>query len=442
MPNPAPSGRATILVGLLALGAVLAILLAQGGNGPRPADFRAHGRADLPGEATPTGSDGLAQIPRIPLEGPLAEQAVDLAAVAATPSDFAGKVFRCRNRAEMLPVAWRPAASSGDLAKPADTPAQYRKLLGHDAGGWARHRLPVACARDGEPAVPVQVFFDTVTAAAIPKIGAGTELVLQLLGTDPAGNLAARYLQLAGRPRQPDGHGDDWLGALLQPVRGAQLSCTCDGPAELLTGDYFSAAQRVELAATATAEGSAEQVAEIAELAGAAAGFARVQCRDRWGGPVAVVVHVPSARQTQALALGPGTVVHLRLLGEAAGTLVALHEKTVAGEWAYRGGDLRRLLLLAPPIAGQEFECASMGKADLQPASPEDGEAAAAAKEPLAPGKAWVVCQQADAPPVHALIFAGQGHAEGLRTIARGAHIKARLLMAAGDRLVGLLVGP
>jgi len=291
-------------------------------------------------------------------------------------------------------------------------------FLRRAAAGLADHRLTLQCRSAALDPLAIDVYFDRDAAAAIPAIGRGTVVVVQLIGPDPTGRAAARYLHVAAAPRpgQADPGMPDLLGALTGATAAtAQVTCHATDWAALV------APSQVDVDVTAS-------------LAGEDGAWGEVRCRDRRGVAVPVIVRAEAAHGRALLSITAGTAATLRVAGSAGDKLVASLVGVTAGAARVDPDDLRLPLIDRRSAAARTVVCHSMGVPQPQPVGPTDPDAASGGTR-LADRKAWVVCAQGAAPPVEATLYFAAGAQRDLLAIGRGTAFEAELLGVAEGRL-------
>ncbi len=435
---PPRSSLSTVGAGVIAFAVVIVVVLLQGGAGRRWAPQRPtaanHGVVLL--TATP-GADAVA-LPMQPSQTiPQTEAGgadeVPLERAAAAPAEFAGRWFTCAVATDGQPVWWpaqRPSAlgtpvsnSSKAMGNTGALPNDGHGQLAQLGATAAPLVLDVVCQSADLRTWPVRAFFDQAALPALPAVGKGTVVALQLLGTDAAGNLQARYLRvvdharLAVRPEMPDWNAL-WTGPLLTGAR-QEVRCTSDGAAELRDPMALDPAT---LALAATQDTSAPDV------------WMSLLCRDARGPAMPVLVHGPHVSATELLGVAAGSEVDLQLHHAGPDGLVASGARLVAGGAKLADGDLRRVLLDGQASVGRKVVCTSQGVPLPELAQPEDP-AVGLGKAPLADRKAWAVCAAPGAPAVQANLYLPGDHADRLLQIVRGSAVEARVLGVAGLRL-------
>ncbi len=431
---------------MAAFAAVIVVVLLQGGAGKGWTPQRpAAARHDLVHVTAPSGPDAVAQPAQASQTiaqtnaGAVDEAPLDRA--VAAPAEFVGRWFACPVVTDALPVWWPPqraqpqAVPIGNAGKatngaaraignagplPSDGHGQLARL----GGTAAPFVADLMCQGTDLRTWPVRAFFDQHAIGALPAIGNGTAVALQLLGTDAGGNLQARYLRILERPRLVvRSELPDWTALWTGPLLATkpQARCRADGPAELRDAAGLDPAT---LAQAATAEGVPPEL------------WLSLRCRDARGPAVPLLIHGPREAARELLGVTAGSEVAVRL--EHAGTdgLVAGAPKLVDGGVAVADADLRRVLLDDDSAVGRKVVCTSQGLPLPEVAQPEDPALGPDKdKAPLVDRKAWVVCAQPAAPAVHAYLYLPADHADRLLQVVRGTTVEARVLGIAGLRL-------
>jgi len=417
-----PSSRAVIVAGLAALVVVLLVVLHDAPHVPMqnpplaPQASSTNLAVDRPLlPVPPTSTTAQAEQPawvqtiaHVPMEQGASTQAVELGEVLTTPSESRGRLFTCRNGVDALPIAWQPAPAG---AQQADALAQ---LLGQIGKTFAPYRLSLSCRAADLRAVPVQVYFDAQTLAALPFIGRDTDVTLQFLGTSPQGVLLARYIHVQARPVVASLSRDlpDLLAAMLAPEEFADQRVTClsRGAAQMVLPAMVDAQSRSRLGADASPS------------------FALLRCTDRRDIAVPILAAWPATRATDLLRVIDGTRLRLRLRGLAGNRLLATCEAIAAGGVEPAQDDLRLALLQPQAHEGRLFACTSLGIPLAQSIEPGEPTTAPHVAGKLANRKTWLTCELPSGPPLGLTVFFREGNQEQLLDIVRATRVELRLL--------------
>lgn len=424
----AGSSRRTVIVGFGALVGVLLVLLVQA---TRPAPPRpekpgpalafapvteavvAAPASASPSEAAP--SEGLEDLPRADLPEDGLGATVEVEAVAGAIAEHKGRLLRCQNTVDALPGSWRPP-------RPGSAPS----LPG---AGYAEHRLTLLCSGAAGGA-RVQVYFEPTTVSALPAIGRHTEVLLQVLGQDPAGQIAARFVRVLARPRLPTLASQalpDLLGALVDPNAPAERAVVCvsAGPAQVLADADLTQAARGLLA-----------IGDSEDRPGALVALA---CRDRREVEVPVWVQFDAGDAPRALQVTRATALRVLLRGRSGGRLLARFQGIAHGAIAAAGDDLRRVLLAPQAHLGRTVRCRSMGVPAPQALEEREPAPVQRARAGLDDRKAWLVCAHPVAPAVHVGLFFAAGARQQLLSVGRGTALDLKVLGVAQGRILAVL---
>ncbi|MBM4343422.1 MAG: hypothetical protein FJ100_08595 [Deltaproteobacteria bacterium] len=428
----------TVGTGVAAFGAVIAVILLQGGAGRgwmprRPAPAQPGVGHIAPAQAPDAVAAPLQASQTIPTTAAGTPEQAVLDRAAAAPAENVGRWFACEVATDALPVWWppqrvhAPPAAAGNGGR---TPAPGAASTGDGHGQLARlggASAPVVadlvCLGSDLHTWPVRAFFDVPAVGALPAIGQATSVALQLLGTDAAGGLQARYLRILDRPRLvqrpelPDWTAL-WTGPLLAGVPSEQR-CTADAAVDVRDPAMLDPAT---LASTATEAGAPPHT------------WLTLPCRDARGSAVPILVHAPRDPAPALLGVGPGSEVLLQLELAGPDGLVAALPRLLSAPGPKGGGELRRALIDGTASIGRKVVCTSQGVPQPEVAQPEDP-AVDLDKAPLADRKAWVVCAQPAGPAVQANLFLPGDHADRLLRVVRGSAVEARVLGVVGTRL-------
>lgn len=381
----------------------------------------------------PTVESVLTDIPHEHLPAGEVEATAAIGDLLAGPDAFKGRLFRCDNTVEPLPVLWAPVRPAG--ATPGPPPSDASGLLDSDA--LARHRLTLFCKTEELATVAVQVYFGTETSAAVLQIGKQSHVALRLLGLGPAGQLLARYVALTAHPRPApvaDPDRPDWLGTLVSPAAWVHhaVRCTAAG-APLVRPD-----KDVEAPATAALIAlAAANTATDGEAAARVPGvLAELSCADARGLDVPVLAWFSTTAMEDALRIGAGTRVDVEVLGAADNRVVGVFAGLGTGAMPVQAGDLRRIWLRPESSLGREVECVSLGLPLAQTVDTLDADDALLQATAVSRRKTWLACAQRPLPPVHMSLYFKMGAEQELLSLGRGTRVAAKVLGVRGGRIL------
>lgn len=389
--------------------------------------------ADLPFAASatdPAAAVSLQESPTSAVDSDAAS-ADDLAqcdVVRNAPVEFIGRLFSCDNTVEPLPIAWRSSLgsdSSGD---------KVRTVLGQSADSFSRFRLTLFCRSRDLQTTAVQVYFDTETLNALPKLGSQTRVKLQLLGQSPTGQLVARYVGLLARPRPPphkDSNRPDWLAMLLNPTAYLQRPQSCQ----------VASWPRLMPASALAAESAALLPLQ------ADGPFLQLTCLDPHDLEIPVLVYFQADKREDLLKIAVSSQLMLRVLGSADNRVVAKYVDIASGGVAAAPDDLRRLFGSAPDARSRSraaIACVSMGLPLPETLTADERTATAKLAGDgfkvtlLAERKTWLVCAQSPRPSVHVTLFFPADAQRELLNIGRGTRLMLRPIGVQDQNIIGL----
>ncbi len=363
------------------------------GHGPTlddDEDDLAHA-ASLPAthsDARRVGWAGRGPIPSVPIPPAAARQVLDGGQLATAIDGIKGRLLRCVVDAVALPD----------------------RLPRAFGAGMTHERVRAYCRGRTGGSHLLEIGFNPDTVGALPAIGRGAEVIVQIMGASPTGAPQARYLRVDAGARRPVARLrglPDLFAAWLQPIQGQRLDCVSAGPVELLGRGVAEAKQIRE---TDPRKGQPRPKGSDVGTLG------RVRCLDRRDVPFPVLVHFP--RAVDALRVVDGTTVRLTAQGRARGQLLARSERVLADGMPVDPADLRRVLVAPKAYVGTRLRCTSMGV----PPPQQDAETH---PKGTSARWAWVVCVQRRAPPVHLRLFFAVDRVASLLQLVRSTVFEA-----------------
>lgn len=412
--DPIRTRTSTVIVGLMGLCAVLATALwLDARNQAVTVEIEGESLGLLPPPVAmlPTSPTPVA-VPQVPVDANDIGQLIPVNRVMRTPHVFRGRYFECWNILQSLPA----------MHQGPELDARFHPLLvpvrcSADTSG-VNSRGPGRATSRGETTL-IHVRFDRATAAAIPSVGRNSILLLQGLGAGPTGTPLARFIRVLNNPRgrSPLNH---HLPDLMSILVGAQppsepMRCLSQGLPRLV------------------GQGRDAPSSEIS---------AQLSCRDARGVSVALRLGFADAVNAQhVLRIVAGTLVRVRVIRASGTQLIGKFVGIEAGAGPAQRSDLRLIQLDPRTWRGRDVRCQSMGVPPPLETVASALDALPAHSESLSNRRAWLVCRQKAAPPVHLNLFLPRGQEPELLRVGRGTEIAVRVLGASGSHVDGVLKG-